>query len=75
MERTEGAWPPPGGPGPRLEQAVGHQQRAAEHCGGDEAADEGEEPGVITPGQPGGLTVGHFHQIAYNFDGKRVGIL
>jgi hypothetical protein len=32
-------------------------------------------PGVITPAQPGGATIGNFHAIAYRFNGKQVGIL
>jgi hypothetical protein len=32
-------------------------------------------PGVITPSQPEGTTVGHFHQIPYKFNEKWVGII
>jgi hypothetical protein len=32
-------------------------------------------PGVITPGQPGGPTVGNVHQIERILNGKWVGIL
>ena len=49
--------------------------RRPEDEGGARPGHADRKPGVITPGQPGGPSVGNFHQITHNFNGKRAGIL